>query len=191
MRAGLDSHQRRLRLSDLRHFVRRRETFEGGRDDGVSFDQTAGRLEEFDERRAQFKAARALLAGDGGGEIGLLGEGGILGVSFQLDVSADAMQETVRPMFPKGALMTKKPSEAYLAGYFFGRDGRRTERRFDDVVELKAHGEGIVDGRRTARAAEDGRRAIEHECSLGLHWHDRLNIQNPQVSDPDAPIDPD
>ena len=31
--------------------------------------------------------------------------------------------------------MTEKP---YLAGYFFGRDGRRTHRRFDAVgVELK------------------------------------------------------
>jgi hypothetical protein len=88
--------------------------------------------------------------------------------------------------------MNGKPSEAYLAGYFFGRDGRRTERRFDDVgVELEAYGEGIVDGRRTARAAEEWRKAIEHELSLGLHWHDRLNIQNPQVSDPGASIDPD
>jgi hypothetical protein len=74
--------------------------------------------------------------------------------------------------------MTEKPSEAYLAGYFFGTDGRRTERRFDVVgVEIKAYAEGIVDGRRTARAAEDWRKAIEHERSLGLHWHDRLNIQ--------------
>jgi hypothetical protein len=90
-----------------------------------------------------------------------------------------------------GAHMTEKPSEAYLAGYFFGRDGRRTERRFDDVgVELKAYGEGFVDGRRIARAAEEWRKAIEHERSLGLHWHDRLNIQNPQVSDPVASIDP-
>jgi hypothetical protein len=48
--------------------------------------------------------------------------------------------------------MIEKPSEAYLAGYFFGRDGRRTERRFDAVgVEIKAYGEGFVDGRRTAR----------------------------------------
>ena len=87
--------------------------------------------------------------------------------------------------------MTDKSSEAYLAGYFFGRDGRRTERRFDDLgIEIKAYGEGFVDGRHTARAAEDWRKAIEHELSLGLHWHDRLNIQNPQVSDPDAPIDP-
>ena len=30
--------------------------------------------------------------------------------------------------------MTEKPSEAYLAGYFFGREGRRTERRFDEWV---------------------------------------------------------
>jgi hypothetical protein len=59
------------------------------------------------------------------------------------------------------------------------------------VFEIKAYGEGIVDGRRTARAAEDWRRAIVHELSLGLRWHDRLNIENPQVSDPDAPIDPD
>jgi hypothetical protein len=92
----------------------------------------------------------------------------------------------------KDAHMTEKPSEAYLAGYFFGRDGRRTERRFDDVgVELKAYGEGIVDGSRTARAAEEWRRAIEHERNLGLQWHDRLNIQNPPVSDLGAPIDPD
>ena len=87
--------------------------------------------------------------------------------------------------------MTEKPTEAYLAGYFFGRDGRRTERRFDDVgVEIKAYGEGFVDGRRTARAAEEWRKAIEHELRLGLHWHDRLNIPNPQVSDPVASIDP-
>ena len=60
--------------------------------------------------------------------------------------------------------MTEKRSEAYLAGYFFGREGRRTNRRFDAVgVELKAYAEGIVDGRRTARAAEEWRKAIEHE----------------------------
>jgi hypothetical protein len=89
---------------------------------------------------------------------------------------------------PEGAHMTEKPSEAYLAGYFFGRDGRRTERRFDAVgVEIKAYGEGFVDGRRTA---EEWRKAIAHERSLGLHWHDRLNIQKPQVSDPGASIDP-
>jgi hypothetical protein len=76
------------------------------------------------------------------------------------------------------AHMTEKPTEAYLAGYFFGRDGRRTERRFDDLgIEIKAYGEGFVDGRRTARGAEDWRKAIEHERSLGLPWHDRLNIQ--------------
>ncbi len=87
--------------------------------------------------------------------------------------------------------MTEKPSEAYLAGYFFGREGRQTARRFDAVgIEIKAYGEGFVDGRRTARAAEDWRNAIEHERNLGLHWHDRLNIQNPQVSDPDESIDP-
>jgi hypothetical protein len=87
--------------------------------------------------------------------------------------------------------MTQEPSEAYLAGYFFGREGRRTERRFDAPgVEIKAYAEGIVDGRRTARAAEEWRKAVEHERSLGLQWQDRLNIQSPQVSDPGASIDP-
>jgi hypothetical protein len=56
-------------------------------------------------------------------------------------------------------------------------------------VELKAYGEGIVDGRRIARAAEEWRKAIEHELSLGLHWQVRLNIQNPRVSDLGASID--
>ena len=69
--------------------------------------------------------------------------------------------------------MTEIPSEAYLAGYFFGRDGRRTDRRVDAVgVEIKAYAEGIVDGRRTARAAEDWRKAIEHERSRPCHAND-------------------
>ena len=51
-----------------------------------------------------------------------------------------------------------------LAGYFFGREGRRTERRFDAVgIEIKAYAR-----RRTARAAEEWRKAVEHERSL-LH----------------------
>jgi hypothetical protein len=33
----------------------------------------------------------------------------------------------------------EKPSEAYLAGYYFGREACRTKRRFDAVgVEIKA-----------------------------------------------------
>jgi hypothetical protein len=83
--------------------------------------------------------------------------------------------------------MTEKPSEAYLAGYFFGREGRRPERRFDaSGDELKAYAEGIADGVRTARAAEEWRKAAEHERSIGLQWQERLNIQNPQVSNPGA-----
>jgi hypothetical protein len=84
----------------------------------------------------------------------------------------------------------RRPSGRCRCRPFFGRDGGRTERRFDDVgVELKASGEGIVDGRRIARAAEEWRKAIEHELSLGLHWQVRLNIQNPRVSDLGASID--
>jgi hypothetical protein len=48
--------------------------------------------------------------------------------------------------------------------------------------EIKAHAKGIVDSRVTARAAEEWRKAIEHERNLGLHWHDRLIIENPQAS---------
>jgi hypothetical protein len=69
MHAGLDSHQQRLRLSDLRHFWRRRETFERGRKDGVGVDKTAGGLVESGEAKSspQTPAARALLSryGDG------------------------------------------------------------------------------------------------------------------------------
>jgi hypothetical protein len=55
---------------------------------------------------------------------------------------------------------------AYLAGYFFGREASRTEHRFDAVgVEIKAYAEGIVDGRRTARVAEERRNAVEQELS--------------------------
>jgi hypothetical protein len=82
--------------------------------------------------------------------------------------------------------------QASVASRFTRCDGRTTQRRFDEVgVEIKAYGEGIVDGRRTVRAAEEWRKAIEHERSLGLPWHDRLNIEDPQVSDPGASIDPD
>ena len=44
MRAGLDSHQQRLRLSDLGHLRRRREAFECRGEDRMSVDQAAGRL---------------------------------------------------------------------------------------------------------------------------------------------------
>ena len=69
MRAGLDSHQQRLRLCDLGHFWRRREAFERRREDGVRFGGAAGRLVELRERqrRAQTPTARALLLCDGEG----------------------------------------------------------------------------------------------------------------------------
>ena len=82
MRAGLDSHQQRLRLGDLRHFGRRRKAFERGREDRLSIDQTAGRLVELRERqrRAQTPTARALLLCDGeGGLEGFLRRWGIDG----------------------------------------------------------------------------------------------------------------
>ena len=48
--------------------------------------------------------------------------------------------------------MTEKPSEAYLTGYFFGRAGRRTERRFDAVgVEINASWHPFKTRRRVAR----------------------------------------
>ena len=75
--------QQRLRLTDLRHFGRRRKAFERGREDGVGFGGSRTRLIELGERqrRAQFKTASALLLcdGDGGQEsfFGGRGNGGI------------------------------------------------------------------------------------------------------------------
>jgi hypothetical protein len=60
MRAGVDSHQQRLRLSDLGHFPRRRKAFERRREDGVGIRAAAGRLTEFgrssDVRRRWLRA---------------------------------------------------------------------------------------------------------------------------------------
>jgi hypothetical protein len=47
MRAGLDSQQQRLRLSDFPHSGCRRKAFKRGREDGVGFGGAAGRLIEF------------------------------------------------------------------------------------------------------------------------------------------------
>jgi hypothetical protein len=51
MRAGLDSHQQSPRLNDLGHLVGRRETFERGRENRVSFNLTLSRLLKFVERK--------------------------------------------------------------------------------------------------------------------------------------------
>ena len=58
-RAGLNSHQQRLRLSDLGHFGRWRKAFERGREDGVRFGWTAGRLIEVGERKRREKLVTA------------------------------------------------------------------------------------------------------------------------------------
>jgi hypothetical protein len=44
----------------------------------------------------------------------------------------------------------------------------------------------VISARPASSGSERGRLT-----ALGLHWHDRLNIQNPQVSDPGPSIDPD
>ncbi len=69
MRAALDSHQQRLRLSDLGHFVGRRETFERGREDDLGVRWTRRRLVKLGERQCslQAKATRALVLRDGNG----------------------------------------------------------------------------------------------------------------------------
>jgi hypothetical protein len=64
--------------------------------------------------------------------------------------------------------MTEKPSETYLAGYFFGRERRRTERRFDAVgVEIKAYAEGIVGGRPPLAPLRNGARRSSTSAASG------------------------
>ena len=104
MRAGLDSHQQRLRLSDLRHFRRRRDlghfrgrrkAYERRREDGVGIEWAAGRLIELGQRQcgAQFEAARGLLLRDGdGGQERCFRRRGIGGVAFEQGVAARPMQ---------------------------------------------------------------------------------------------------
>ena len=52
VRAGLDSHQQRLRRGDLGHLGGRRETFEGRRENRVRLRVTASGVIEFGQRRA-------------------------------------------------------------------------------------------------------------------------------------------
>ena len=87
--------QQRLRLGDLRHFRRRQESFERGREDGVRFRRSGGRLVELGEgkRREKLVAARALLRRDrDGGPVGFLGSGGIQGIAFQQDVATQTIE---------------------------------------------------------------------------------------------------
>ena len=102
----LKRREQRLRLGDLRHFGRRRETFEGGREDGLGFGQAVGRLVELGqrERREQFVTACALLFRDGDGRsIGVLCGRGIGGVSPRKDVTPNAMQKGIGPSFTRFA----------------------------------------------------------------------------------------
>jgi hypothetical protein len=103
MRAGLDSHQQRLRLSDLGHFRRRRKAFECRSEDGLGLGGAVGRLIELGkgERGAQLKAARALLACDGDGALeGFFGGESVGRVAPEKDLAADAMGFDIVPMQP-------------------------------------------------------------------------------------------
>ena len=102
IRRGLDrvgrpqAIEQRLRLSDLWHFGRRRETFERGPEDGLGFDETAGRMVELGEGkgREKFVAACALSLRDGDrGSICVFGGADVRGIAFEQNVAAKAMQE--------------------------------------------------------------------------------------------------
>jgi hypothetical protein len=83
--------------------------------------------------------------------------------------------------------MTEKPSEAYLAGYFFGREGRPPERRFDaSGDELKAYAEGIADGVRPLAPPRNGARRPSTSVALGSNGRSGSTSKNPQVSNPGA-----
>jgi hypothetical protein len=91
----LDSHQQRLRLRDLRHFGRRCETFEGGREDRMGLGGTAGRLVKLGkrERSTQSEAARTLLPRDrDSGQEGFFYRRGVGGVVLDENFAARAMQ---------------------------------------------------------------------------------------------------
>ena len=80
------------------------EAFERGREDVVGFDEAGGGLVELRQRQRgqQAEAARALLARDGdGGEVGLLGGRGVVGMELTQDVAADAVQQGVGPAFSR------------------------------------------------------------------------------------------
>ena len=104
MRAGLNSHQQRLRLSDLGHLVGWRETFERGHEGGASVGGAAGRLIELGERKRREKlvTARGLLLCDGdGGSVGVFGGRGIGGIAFEQDFAAQAMEVCIGEMLSR------------------------------------------------------------------------------------------
>jgi hypothetical protein len=101
MRARLNSHQQRLRPGDLRHFWRRRKSFERRREDRVRLGGAVGGLVEFGERKrgAQFETAGLLISCDlDGGEERLLGRAGVCGVLYEEDFAANAIEFDVEPM---------------------------------------------------------------------------------------------
>ena len=93
--------EQRLRLCDLGHLRGRREAFERGAEDGVSFDGAAGRLVELGERErgAEFEASRLLRSRDcDGGEESGFGERGVRRIALQEDCAADAVEQRVSPV---------------------------------------------------------------------------------------------
>ena len=164
MRAGLDSHQQRLRLGDLRHFRRRRKAFKRGREDSVGVGGAGGRLIELGERkrREQLVAARALLLRDGdGGLEGFLGGRRIGEVALQENFAAQAINERVRAMFSLFLSDRQRWSivaSALSAGHGFEVSKQPIERWYGVLVaqseigrqrlpKLNAPASGSVDGR--------------------------------------------
>ena len=102
MRAGLDSHQQRLRLGDFRHFGRRRKAFERSREHVTNLICVAVRPVELRQcqRGLQFKASSALsLCDSKGGPEGLLDGGGIARIAVNEDFASEAIEGGVGPVF--------------------------------------------------------------------------------------------
>jgi hypothetical protein len=92
----LQNFQQRLRLADLGHFRRRRETFRRVREDVMRFKRAVGGLEELRQSKRCLERECALFLGDLKGVT--IRDFSLARIAHGEDVAAEAMQPGVHPM---------------------------------------------------------------------------------------------